>query len=324
MAAAIVAAAVVAGLVLPAVARPHSAACPTLTLSPASGALPAGEVGKAYGPVSITVSGGSGKYSWSHDYYNGTAGLPPGLATTPALGSGGYGGATRTLSGTPTAAGTYSFEVSGEDWPEYPNPRQQSCQTAAQYTLTIASADVGVTQTASPDPVKVGEKISFNVRASNAGPTEASGVVITDTLPANVQLVDATWSGEQTSHFGTCSGSGGTVTCDVGNLDAPGGGNSYADAVITVVPKQTGTLTNRATVATSSYDPNSANNESSLDAKVEPGPGADLAVAVTAERTRVDSGSTFTVTYDVENRVRRPPRTRRCTETSSSWGVCAE
>jgi len=296
---------VAAALVLPAVASPRSgarAACPTLTLSPPSGALPEGQVGKAYQSVPVVVSGGSGNYSWSHDYYGSTAGFPPGLATSPDLGQGGYGMGTRTLSGTPTTPGHYSFQISVEDWPEYPNPRQQSCQVSAQYTLVVPGADVGLTQSASPDPVQAGEKISFNVRASNSGEDDASGVVITDTLPKNVQFVDATWSGEDLSQHGTCSNTGSTVTCSEGTITEPNGSNKYVDAVITVIPEQTGTITNSATVTADTYDPNQSNNSSSVDATVQPGAGADLDVGVVTDKARVPSGSTVVYTIAVENR----------------------
>ena len=68
---------------------------PTLTISTSS--LPSGKVNQSYGPVSFTVSGGSGSYTWS------ASALPAGLGFS----------STGVLSGTPTAgfSGSVTFTV---------------------------------------------------------------------------------------------------------------------------------------------------------------------------------------------------------------------
>jgi len=68
---------------------------PALTITTAS--LPNGDVGVAYSQT-LTVSGGSGIYTWS--IFSGS--LPPGLSLAVATGA---------ISGTPTSAGTYNFTV---------------------------------------------------------------------------------------------------------------------------------------------------------------------------------------------------------------------
>ncbi|HLL56216.1 MAG TPA: putative Ig domain-containing protein, partial [Myxococcaceae bacterium] len=59
--------------------------------------LPSGENGTAYGPTTFTATGGSAPYTW----FLASGALPPGVT----LSSSG------TLSGTPTASGTYAFSV---------------------------------------------------------------------------------------------------------------------------------------------------------------------------------------------------------------------
>jgi hypothetical protein len=89
---------------------------PTLTVSPAS--LPNGTQGVAYSQT-ITASGGSGGYS-----YVLTGTLPTGLTLT--------GG---TLSGTPTASGTFNFRITATDNSAAPGPYSGF----RDYALTIAA-----------------------------------------------------------------------------------------------------------------------------------------------------------------------------------------
>jgi len=60
--------------------------------------------------------------------------------------------------------------------------------------------------------VTAGSPITYTVTASNNGPSAATGVVVTDTLPAGVTFVSAS------STQGTCTNAPGTVTCPVGGL----------------------------------------------------------------------------------------------------------
>jgi uncharacterized protein YhjY with autotransporter beta-barrel domain len=95
---------------------------PTITLSPASGALPPATSAQPYDET-FTASGGVGPYSYAL-----TAGaLPPGLSLT----SGGV------LSGIPTAAGTYNFTITAED--------SHGFTTANAYSITATDPVVTLT-----------------------------------------------------------------------------------------------------------------------------------------------------------------------------------
>ena len=50
---------------------------------------------------------------------------------------------------------------------------------------------LGVTKTDSPDPVTVGASLIYTVTVTNSGPDTATGVVVTDTLPAGATFVSA-------------------------------------------------------------------------------------------------------------------------------------
>ena len=53
-----------------------------------------------------------------------------------------------------------------------------------EVTYEPPSTDLTLVVKDSPDPVKVGKRVSYTITAANAGPAAASGVVVTDTLPA--------------------------------------------------------------------------------------------------------------------------------------------
>ena len=97
---------------------------PVIT-GPAS--LPAGTVNVAYTPTTITAGGGSPPYTWT------AAGLPPGLTT---------GNNTGTISGTPTAVGTYSVTVTVKDANGVTAPRT--------YTIAISALPLTITTSSLP------------------------------------------------------------------------------------------------------------------------------------------------------------------------------
>jgi uncharacterized repeat protein (TIGR01451 family)/fimbrial isopeptide formation D2 family protein/LPXTG-motif cell wall-anchored protein len=80
---------------------------------------------------------------------------------------------------------------------------------------TIAAepvADLGITKTDGDAVVrKVGDQFTYTLEATNAGPSPATGVVITDPLDAKVKFV---------SSAAGCAASGQDVTCAIGNLAA--------------------------------------------------------------------------------------------------------
>ena len=68
-----------------------------------------------------------------------------------------------------------------------PDPDSTDNQTAVT-TPVITSADVALSKTG-PATVTAGDVITWTLRASNNGPSDAQAVVITDTLPAGVGAV---------------------------------------------------------------------------------------------------------------------------------------
>lgn len=147
--------------------------------------------------------------------------------------------------------------------------------------------DVVVTMTDSPDPVSFGSNLTYTITLKNIGEVAATGVTLTDTLPAGTTLVSAN------STAGTCSGTT-TITCGLGTLT---GGTTITVTIVVTPPA--GTITNTATATLNETDAVPANNTATADTHVEL---ADLSITKKAAQNRVAPGSTFTFSLVVKNK----------------------
>jgi uncharacterized repeat protein (TIGR01451 family) len=175
------------------------------------------------------------------------------------------------------ASATIGVQVSGSDATQVSLNAPILSDNSALLWSTAAgpTADLAVTKTDSPDPVAVGSTLTYTVNVTNNGPADATGVTLTDTLPAGVTFVSATPS------QGSCTHSGGTVTCPLGTL----ANGAMASVTITVTPTATGILTNTASVTSATPDPQADNNSASASTGVD-GTGC-ASVTATASPTSV-------------------------------------
>jgi uncharacterized repeat protein (TIGR01451 family) len=162
--------------------------------------------------------------------------------------------ATVTMVATPTAAGTLNRNASAQSSSTDSNTANNSASVS---TTVNAAADLAITMTDSPDPVKKRRNLTYMINVVNNGPSTASGVTVTDILPSDIVFVSATPS------QGSCSGTV-TVTCNLGNL-ASGG---IANVTIVIKPKSPGTISNSANVSGSEADPNGGNNSATTSTTV--------------------------------------------------------
>ena len=149
-----------------------------------------------------------------------------------------------------------------------PEGRNRPCVSSATGVLVLAlllwpllvataeeSADLSLTNTASPSPVQATTTLTYNLNVFNHGPTVvATGVQVTDTLPPGVTLVSATFNllgGAPTPCTGTTM-----IICNLGTLTMGGG----AAVTIVVRPQAPGELSNTATVSGTEEDPDLSNN----------------------------------------------------------------
>jgi uncharacterized repeat protein (TIGR01451 family) len=123
---------------------------------------------------------------------------------------------------------------------------------APPVALGPAVADVSIVKTTTTTEAETGETVFFTITVSNAGPSTASNVVVTDELPAGLALVLASPS------QGTCNGTT-TVTCSLGDILA---GANATITLQTTVTGTSGTVSNTATVTSADGDPDGDDNES--------------------------------------------------------------
>jgi uncharacterized repeat protein (TIGR01451 family) len=129
-------------------------------------------------------------------------------------------------------------------------------------------ADLAVTKSDSPDPVTVGATLTYTIRVSNLGPQGATGIVVRDDLPSQLDFVSATTTS------GKCDRKGRNVTCAIGDLAADATQANAVSVTIQVRPRKAGTITNTATVDSIETDPVAANDTAQTTTQVVEAPSA--------------------------------------------------
>jgi uncharacterized repeat protein (TIGR01451 family) len=128
--------------------------------------------------------------------------------------------------------------------PAGPNTTVATTTVSAQADLTLGKSD-------KPDPVTVGEILTYTLRLTNTGPSRATTITVIDILPAGVTYLNAAGNGW------TCSQVGGIVTCNRASLEV----TTAPDIILTVIaPAMAGVITNTATAISGAADPETLNN----------------------------------------------------------------
>ena len=130
---------------------------------------------------------------------------------------------------------------------------------------------------------------------TNAGPANATGVTVTDTLPANTTFVSAMPS--QGSF--TVDTTAGVLTANLGTLR--NGASATVQVVVQPTMTGTGTLTSTASIRSDQNDPNPQNNTAVQNTTVIPAAPADLAIAQVALPDPVALDGQLTDTIPVTN-----------------------
>jgi uncharacterized repeat protein (TIGR01451 family) len=172
-------------------------------------------------------------------------------------------GASATVSvvATPNAAGTFDNRA---DVVATEIDNNTVNNSATQRTTVNPAADLRVTLADDPDPVTQDQNVTLTARVTNDGPSDATGVVATLTLPALTSYVSST------ATAGSCASQGVTVTCSIGNL------TRATTATITIGARgaSVGTANATAAVTGTLTDPNGANDSAQTSITVAAAPSS--------------------------------------------------
>src|SRR5207249_683699 len=178
--------------------------------------------------------------------------------------------------GTVITNGTYSID-SNETAPT----------NGAAITTTVSSAPVlSISKTDSPDPVNAGSNITYTISYSNTGNANATGVVISDTVPANTSFVSATGGGTLAA---------GVVTWNIGAL-AAGASTSVQLVVAVASPLANGTVITNGTYSIDSNE-TAPTNGAAITTTVSSAPVLNISKTDAPDPVNAGSNITYTISY---------------------------
>lgn len=166
----------------------------------------------------------------------------------------------------PSASGTVT-NTAAVTPPSGVNDANASNNSATDVDTIAVVADVSITKRAAQEAYTPGGAIAYTIAVSNLGPGVAAGVTMTDPLPSDTTFTTITSSPPGFSCTTPAAGTNGTVTCTAASLAA--GAHATFTLVVNVNGDATASISNSASVTSSSVDPNGANGTAtvSLDAQ---------------------------------------------------------
>jgi uncharacterized repeat protein (TIGR01451 family) len=120
----------------------------------------------------------------------------------------------------------------------------------------VARADLSIVKTSDKHQYKPSSVVTYTITVTNNGPSDALAVIVTDTLPADKQAHYQSDTGGCTLTVAT-----NVLTCNLGTMPT---GTNKSFNIYELINGNQGSISNTASVAGSTTDPNSANNTSTL------------------------------------------------------------
>jgi len=188
----------------------------------------------------------------------------------------------------PAASGT--LENSATAGSDAIDPNSANNQPSV-LTAVTAEADLSLSKSANAAVAVAGGQLTYTLTITNGGPSLATGVRVTDTLPVSTSFSSATPS------IGSCGESGGEVVCDLGGQAADA--VAHIIVVVNVDLNASGTLENSATAGSSTFDGNGANDNALVTTPVTT--LADLRLSKTANALTAVAGGQLTYTLTITN-----------------------
>jgi len=173
------------------------------------------------------------------------------------------------------------------------------------YETPPPSADLQVTKAVSPSTAQPGDVMTYMLTLSNAGPSTANNVTLSDTLSPYLTFVSCS----ESTGTGACNLNGGTVTVVYGSMAA------NASSIVTIkatlnsgVPDGVGISDSVSVTASDPTDPNTGNN-TSVNVPFVVHNNSDLAVTKTVSSTSpywpatgIEAGDSLTYTVSLTNK----------------------
>ena len=218
-----------------------------------------------------------------------------GSAFTPWNGNLGIGSLAAGTSAAVTIRGTVSPETLGTLFNSAsvntttPDPDPQNNDTTVVTPLE-PSANLAVTKTGAPSPAVPGQLVTYTVTVSNAGPSNAADITVTDAVPSVINTAEYQIQG--TSAWLPWPG-----TYRIAVLEA---GNSETISIRGILsPSATGRLVNTAVITSSTPDPDPDDNRFEVDLPIEA--SADISILKTAAPSPAVPGQLLTYTLTAAN-----------------------
>ena len=159
-----------------------------------------------------------------------------------------------------------------------------------EITMVVRSlVDLSVTKTVSNAAPTVGDVIEYVITVVNAGPSNATGVVVNEKLPDGVVFISDDSNGAYNHNSGVWN---------VGTMNA----NESKTLTIKVLTNSVGQITNNVDVKSNEDNTNDTGSKTNVTIDVKPAPKVDLEVTITSNTTKTDLGDLVEFTITVVNK----------------------
>ncbi len=150
-------------------------------------------------------------------------------------------------------------------------------------------ADLAITQSVTPNPALLQSPTDFSLTVTNTGRDTATGVVITDTLPAGSTFVAAS-----SDDGGSCSATAGVVTCLLNDVIR----NGVVHIDVSASPTSLATMSNTASVTATELDSIQTNNQTTESLPVSPVADVGVSLVPSPDPVLVGGSLSYAVTLD--------------------------
>jgi uncharacterized repeat protein (TIGR01451 family) len=155
------------------------------------------------------------------------------------------------------------------------------------------AADLSVTAALTSSAVVAGRPVTYTVTGANAGPSTATSVVMTGTVPSGLTGVTATSTG------GTCTVTGTKAECTYASIAAAANRTMTITGNVPSGATPGTAYTLGASITSTTFEPRQSDNTASVSTPVTA--SADLEVGMTYSPANLTTGDTITYTVTLKN-----------------------